>query len=171
MKKFLLWLILLASLSATFAEVDFVTLLQSRWVDTDTLIKAQTVPRNTVAELLNLVECKDCHRPSPDTIQSFSSSWWDTFRLYPGKNFDDILYSNSIEDSNMYYCVAYVGNQWYMNWFPRSTSPICSWKFCGAQSITNADLIQTLFNITAKSFYNQYNVNPYLHRTIFDSKI
>lgn len=145
--------------SSTSATTDFLWLLESKNINTQDLLEADTVPRETVAELLNLVDCQDCHRPSQSIIQSLTSSWRQTFRTYPGKNFDDIAYNNTPSQENMYYCIAYVGNKWYMNWYPRSTSPLCSWRFCGGLDITNADVIQTVFNITAQTFYNQYSAD------------
>ncbi len=161
MKRYIVWILWVFALfcSSTYAATDFLSLLQSKNYDTNALLQAQSVPRNTVAELLNLVDCNDCHKPSPSVIQSLTSSWRANFKTYPGKNFDDIIYNAQPTQDNMYYCIAYVGNKWYMNWYPRSTSPLCSGRFCGGLDITNADVIQTIFNITAQTFYNQYSAN------------
>ncbi len=97
--------------SSTSAATDFLSLLESKNINTQALLEADTVPRETVAELLNLVDCQDCHRPSQSIIQTLTSSWRQTFRTYPGKNFDDIAYNNVPSQENMYYCIAYVGNK------------------------------------------------------------
>jgi hypothetical protein len=145
--------------SIAYADSAFPASLEARWIDVNAIYNAPTVPRGTVAELLNIVDCHDCHRPSTDVVNSLTQSWWNAFRQFPGKNFDDVKYDESLDVSNNYYCIAYVGNQWYMNGYPRSTSPFCSWKFCGWLPITNADLIQTIFNITSKAFYSDYKAN------------
>ncbi len=138
---------------------DFTAILEARGIDVNALVQQTEVPRATVAELLNSVDCQDCHRPSQENKSTLTTSWWDQFRLFPGKNFDDVIFNDSLDPANQYYCIAYVGNKWYMNWYPRSTSPLCSWRFCGTLSLTNADLIQTVFNITAPLFFSQYKAN------------
>lgn len=162
MKRVLLGIIAISTIicgSHSFATTDFLSLLESKNYNTQDILQADRVKRDTVAEMLNLVDCHDCHRPSQSIMQTLTQSWWTDFRLYPGKNFDDVMYNTATSQENMYYCIAYVGNKWYMNWYPRSTSPLCSGKFCGWLDITNADLIQTIFNITAQTFYNQYTAD------------
>ncbi|MEI7477543.1 MAG: hypothetical protein WCJ81_03320 [bacterium] len=46
-----------------------------------------------------------------------------------------------------------------MNGYPRGSSPFCAGQFCGTLPITNADFIQTLFNIAAQTFYAQYQAS------------
>jgi PKD domain/Thrombospondin type 3 repeat len=138
---------------------EFLQLMQERWYDTQTLQVSSTVSRGVVTELLNLIDCHNCHKPSIDTIATLSQSWWEWFRIFPGKNFDDVMYSAAATQANQYYCIAYVGNQWYMNGYPRATSPFCSGKFCPQVPISNADVLQTVFNISSKTFYSQYAVN------------
>lgn len=158
-KLFLIAIAFFLSLQSSYAALDFLWLLENKGIDTQSLLIAPRVSRNTVAELLNIVDCQDCHRPSLDMQNALSPSRWDSFRLYPWNNFDDVQYNTSLDRANNYYCIAYVWNQWYMNWFPRSTSPVCSWKFCWQLDITNADVIQTVFNITSKYYYNQYTTD------------
>lgn len=160
MKK-LFWYIICILLWYNFASANtnFLDLLEIKGIDTQALQNAPTVQRWKVTELLNIVDCQDCHRPTQDMVSSLTQSWWNVFRTYPGNNFDDVSYDTSLANTNNYYCIAYVGNKWYMNWFPRSTSPVCSGKFCSDSNITNADVIQTVFNITAKIFYSQYKAD------------
>jgi Thrombospondin type 3 repeat len=146
---------------SAFANIEFIQSLEKRWIDVNSILVADRVTREDVAELLNVVECQNCRRPSATTVSSLSIWWWNVFRLYPGKNFDDVNFNNVISQSqdNNFYCIAYVGNKWYMNWFPRSTSPVCSGKFCGINAITVADVVQTVFNISMQSFFSQYKAN------------
>ncbi len=143
------------------ANTEFIQSLEKRWIDVDAILVADRVSREDVAELLNVVECQNCRRPDATTVSSLSEPWWNTFRLYPGKNFDDVNFNSQITVTtpNNFYCIAYVGNKWYMNWFPRSTSPVCSWKFCGENAITVADVIQTVFNVSMQSFFSQYSAD------------
>ena len=160
MKK-LFWYIVCILLwyNVASANTDFLQLLESKGIDTQILLNSSTVQRGEVTNLLNIVDCQDCYRPTKEMTSSLMQSWRNIFRTYPWNNFDDVSYDTSIVNTNEYYCIAYVGNKWYMNWFPRSTSPVCSWKFCSKNNITNADVIQTVFNITAKIFYSQYKAN------------
>ena len=118
MKRVLLGIIAISTIicgSHSFATTDFLSLLESKNYNTQEILQADRVKRDIVAEMLNLVDCHDCHRPSQSIMQTLTQSWWTDFRLYPGKNFDDVVYNTAISKDNMYYCIAYVGNKGYMN--------------------------------------------------------
>jgi len=152
---------LLASLCVGFATYqDFTASLTSvGGISISSLESAPTVSRNQLAELLNYVDCHDCHRPWKDLLTSLTSSWWNTFRASPAVNFDDVSYDSSLDLTNNYYCVAYTAEQWYMSWYPRQTSPLCSGKFCGTNNTTVADFIQVIINILADRIASHYQVN------------
>jgi PKD domain/Thrombospondin type 3 repeat len=167
MRRFVLFaLALFVSTSAFAVNTDFLQLLWRRWFDADGIMQAQFVSRGQVAELLNMIDCQNCHRPSRTRVQTLSSTRRAGFQGFPGKNFDDVSYSSTLSSDNAYYCISYVGNQWYMNGYPRATSPLCSGKFCAWLPITVADTIQTIFNIAGQSFYSQYRAD----RTAIDAR-
>lgn len=80
---------------ATSLSSSFSSLLEKRNISVDDLLMQEKVTRYRVTELLSLIDCHDCHKPSQQVIQVLSSSWWDAFRLFPGKNFDDVGYSTN----------------------------------------------------------------------------
>ncbi|MEI7477544.1 MAG: hypothetical protein WCJ81_03325 [bacterium] len=86
-------------------------MLQDKQIDVNAIQQASTVSRFVVTELLNAVDCQDCHRPTSTVVNTFTSSRWNAFRLYPGKNFDDVLYNAGLQQSNDYYCVSYVADK------------------------------------------------------------
>lgn len=145
---------------AAFADYEeFVNSLSTVQVDADAIASSPTISRFDVAKLLNFIDCNDCHRPSNEYVQRLTSPWWSTFRALPSANFDDVNYSNSLSPNNNYYCVAYVAEQWYMSWYPRQTSPLCSGKFCGSNNTTVADFIQVIINILAERVASHYQAN------------
>jgi hypothetical protein len=63
------------------------------------------------------------------------------------------------DQKNYYYCVAYVGDNDYMNGYPATTSPICAGKFCGAQNTTKAEFLQVIINLLAKYIYPDIQID------------
>ena len=53
-------------------------------------MNAQTVSRDRVVELLNLMDCHDCHKSPKEVVDTLTESRWNDFRVLPGKNFADI---------------------------------------------------------------------------------
>ncbi len=80
-------------------------------LDAANIAKASVVSRYDLAELLNFIDCHDCHRPGNDLVEKLTSSRWDLFRVTPTANFDDVSYSSSLSSNNNYYCVAYVADK------------------------------------------------------------
>lgn len=105
------------------------------------------------------MDCHDCHKSPKEVVDTLTESRWNDFRVLPGKNFADIDYNRVADRSNTYYCVSYVANKWYVNWFPRGGSPMCPGKFCGSLDMTNADFLQAVFNILAQTVYSEYSLS------------
>ena len=141
------------------AYSDFVSSLDAVKINGQAIESAAAVSRNDLATLLNYVDCQDCHKPGSELVERLTSSWWSTFRMSPTANFDDVAYNPNLVSENNYYCIAYVGEQWYMAWYPRQTSPFCSGRFCGTNNTTVADFIQVIINILADRIASHYQVN------------
>lgn len=153
----LIWL-LWTSVFATYE--DFSNQLKTMGIDVTTIESQQNISRYDVARLLNSVECKDCVSPNQDMISKYVQNFWSTFTATPGKDFADItfwwwLYNNL----SYYYCVAYVGDNTYMRWYPKATSPVCGGQFCGIKNTTTAEFIQVIINILAKYIYKDLHLN------------
>ena len=163
MKKYFWILISLICLlwTSVFATYeDFSNQLKTMWFDVTTIASQNSVSRYDLARLLNIVECKDCIHPDQDMMKKYVQSFWSTFTAIPGKDFGDIsflwgLYNNV----SYYYCVAYVGDNTYMRWYPKATSPVCGGQFCGTKNTTTAEFIQVVINILAKYIYKDINLN------------
>lgn len=130
------------------------------WLDVKTIESQSSVSRYDLARLLNVVECKDCIKPNQDMLNKYIQNYWSTFTATPGKDFTDIsflwgLYNNI----SYYYCVAYVGDNTYMRWYPKATSPVCGGQFCGTKNTTTAEFIQVVINILARYIYKDINLN------------
>lgn len=112
------------------------------------------VSRNEMTQILAAGNCKDCIHPGPELVSAYTAERLDTFTKEPANNFVDLSLSGAY-----YYCVAYAGDKWWVNGYPKSTSPFCPWRYCGANTVTQAELIQALFNMIAPSIYAKYSAN------------
>jgi hypothetical protein len=75
----------------------------------------------------------------------------------PGKDFDDIIFGSSYYNwKPYYYCVAYVGDNNWMRWYPQWVSPVCDWKFCGYRNTTVWEFLQVVLNISDQYVFNRY---------------
>jgi len=125
-----------------------------------TIESQNSISRYDLARLLNMVECKDCIHPNQDMLNKYIQNYWSTFTATPGKDFADISYLWWLYNNNSYYyCVAYVGDNTYMRWYPKATSPVCGGQFCGTKDTTTAEFIQVVINILAKYIYKDINLN------------
>lgn len=129
-------------------------------IDINTLIDGETLSRYDLAKLLNAVECKDCINPDSDFLIKYNSDFWSNFKLIAGNNFNDISYLWWIWDKkNYYYCVAYAGENEYMNWYPLNTSPVCAGNFCWEQKVSKSEFMQVIINLISNYIYNNLSVN------------
>lgn len=138
----------------------FLVQLKSMNIPVDTIMTSKWISRYELARLLNAVECKDCVSPSQDMISAYTSTFWSQFVKIPGKDFGDIDYLWWIfNQTKYYYCVAYVGDNTYMRWYPIATSPVCAGKFCGSRNVTKAEFIQVGINLVAKYIFKDFSLN------------
>jgi hypothetical protein len=139
---------------------NFSNELQSMGIQTETFAEKQSVSRYELARLLNAVECQDCIYTPVPMIERYTNPFWSDFIQLPWKDFNDITFQwGMFQGKSYYYCVAYVGDNNYMRWYPEETSPICAWLFCGARNTNYAEFIQVVINILAKYIYQNYRAN------------
>lgn len=163
MKKYfwlLITLILLLWTSVFATYEDFFNQLENMWVSPQKIESENSISRYNVARLLNSVECKDCVIPNQNMINTYVQSFRSTFTAQEDKDFSDIQYLWGIyNNQSYYYCVAYVGDNNYMKGYPKATSPVCEWQFCGSKNMTTAEFIQVVVNIMSKYMYRDISVN------------
>ena len=138
---------------------SFTERLEEMWVDVVSLSAKKSVSRYEISRLLNAANCEDCVQAPAWMRQTYSQTFWDSFKVRDDKDFDDISYGWAVWNrKSYYYCVAYVWDNGYMAWYP-STSTKCKWKFCGQDSITTSEVYQTVLNISQDKIRNNYTVN------------
>ena len=124
------------------------------------ILASTGVTRYELSRLLNATECKDCINPDKSYLNTYTGGFWTNFVNIPGKDFNDILYANAaFANKNYFYCVAYVGDNWYMRWYPLKTSPICPGQFCGTRYTTKAEFLQVVMNMISKYIYAINTIN------------
>lgn len=134
--------------------------IQSMGINVQEFSQRQSISRYELARLLNAVECQDCIQSPNWMIERYTNPFWSDFITLPGKDFGDIPFQWwSFQWNNYYYCVAYVGDNNYMRWYPEDTSPICAWLFCGTRNANYAEFIQVIINVLAKYIYQEYRAD------------
>lgn len=119
-----------------------------------------TLTRYDLAEFLSLADCEQCLLPSAEQILTYDAQWWDTFRTQPGNNFDDVESGQEYYEGNEYsICIASAADKWWINGYPRDSSPFCPGRFCGANTLSYAELVQAAINIIAPTVYQKYSLN------------
>lgn len=161
MKKILLFIFSLFLIGFSFWEYnDFLDNLKELNFPTEAITGQKAISRYDMTRIINLSDCVDCQQISPIWKSTLSEQWWAQFKIGLWKNFDEIGYENAMFNwKNYYYCVAYAAQKWYVNWYPKSTSPFCPGKFCGSSNTTMAEFIQILVNILWWYSYSKYTVN------------
>lgn len=141
-------------------NADFTQNLKDMNINITATQAKKTISRYDLAKLLNASECKDCILPKQDIVDKYIAAFRSSFSSQPGNYFSDISYLWWVYDQrNYYYCVAYVGDNDYMNGYPTTTSPICAGKFCGAQNTTKAEFLQVIINLLAKYIYPDIQID------------
>lgn len=163
---------------------DFWAKLSALGISPASLQSQKGLTRYQLTRLLNAVECQDCTLPTLQQTEHFNQDFWSTFSALPGKDFRDIAFRDAKHNNtNYYYCVAYVWEQNYMRGYPQSTSPLCSGNFCGSRLVSKGEFYQTLVNLLAtrlapsytlprkeiKNWLQTLSKSSYQYRT-FDSK-
>ncbi len=133
---------------------DFRDDLDQVGINVSQLEQKKGISRYEMVQVLAAGDCLDCLHPSPAMVSHYTQQWLDAFVREPANNFLDLSVTWWY-----YYCVAYAGDQWWVNWYPKTTSPFCPWKYCGANTVSQGELIQVLFNMIAKDVYATYEVN------------
>ena len=118
-----------------------------------------SISRYEVTRLLNAADCQDCIQ-APDWMKrTYTQNFWDKFKAIDGKDFNDVGYEAGVwNKKSYYYCVAYVGDKWYMAGYP-STSTKCKWNFCGQEMITKSEFYQTVLNIIQNQIRQKYLID------------
>ena len=161
--KWYLWLLPILCISILFAwsvnATSFSERLAQIWVDINTFSNKKSISRYEIARLLNAANCEDCIQ-APDWMkQDYNETFWDNFKVIDWKDFNDINYWAAVRNKkSYYYCVAYVGDNWYMAWYPL-TSTKCQWNFCGQDAITVSETYQTVLNIIQDQIREKYQIN------------
>jgi len=142
------------------AYEDFLSQLQVMWITSDDVQNKPSLTRYELTRLLNAVQCIDCIKPDEQKEQFYSEDFWNNFTNLPGKDFGDVSYLGGVfQDLSYYYCVAYVGDQDYMRWYPKELSNVCWGLFCGQRSVTKAEFVQVIINLIWQYIYTNYKAD------------
>ena len=155
-----LFLFSLLSLSVWYVRAEtFAERLSEVGLDIVSFSKKDSISRYEVARLLNAANCQDCIQYPDWMRQTYTQKFWDDFRAIDWKDFDDVNFEAGVwNKKSYYYCVAYVGDNGYMAWYP-STSTKCKWSFCGQESITISEFYQTVLNIIQDQIRSKYLID------------
>lgn len=94
----------------------FIDQLRTMNIPINQILIETGITRYEVTRLLNAVECKDCINPDRSYIDRYTPNYWTTFLGTMGNYFKDIKYNEAKFNKKSYYnCVAYVGDNDYMN--------------------------------------------------------
>ena len=145
-----IWCVHAATFSERLSEVG---------LDVTTFSNKNSISRYEVTRLLNAANCQDCIQAPNWMRTTYNQDFWDNFRAIDWKDFDDVNYEAGVRNKkSYYYCVAYVGDNWYMAWYP-STSTKCQWNFCGQEDITASEFYQTVLNIIQSQIRQKYLID------------
>ncbi len=157
------FLIGIALCFSVFADAPYDTFLKNlkySGFSPQEIAQQEVVSRYAFSSLLNASECKNCLVPNKDYTDRYSADFWEKFSTTPWHYFSDIAFQDAnFLGNNYFYCVAYVGDHQYMQWYSQYTSPICGGKFCGTKNVSNAELYQVLVNMLAKYIYQDFSVD------------
>ena len=158
---FIITCILFTPINKSNADYEeFLDWLKNINIPVDDMMDNKWLSRYEITRLLNAVECNDCINPDTNIINRYNSSFWTDFKLIAWNNFNDIWYAGwEWNNKKYYYCVAYVWDNDYMNWYPINTSPICAGKFCWAQTVNKAEFIQVIINLISNYIYWDISTN------------
>ena len=140
------WAITTAQTSDEFKNSSFYKKITQLEIPVWNILLGNTLTRYDFTRLLNAIECQDCIVPDSTMVRKYNEESWQLFQQLPWKYFEDIDYLWwTYNWTNYYYCVANIGSDDIMNWYPRGTST-CWWKFCGQRNVTKAEFYHTLSN-------------------------
>jgi Thrombospondin type 3 repeat len=119
----------------------------------------KTISRYEFTELLTAAECRDCLSPEKTLADTYTSPRLQTIKTAPMIALDDIERTDEWPNTPWFYCVANVVDRWLMQWFPRSTSPYCPWKFCGTSDLTMIDFLDSMIRTLWVTVREEYPVD------------
>jgi len=155
-------------------DTTFLRAIQDQGVNTSNLSASNAISRYDTARLMSSVECLDCLNPPQRMRERYTRQWLNDFVVIPSNNFDDLTHPvTRYKSLNYYYCTAYAADQWYINGYPRTSSPYCPGKFCGTANTSMSEFVQIIFNISAKYSSVDYDADwkSILARTVQLSNI
>lgn len=142
------WLLILC---ITLCAPFFVFTQNDQWT--------QTINRYEFTELLTAAQCRDCLRPETELVETYTAPWLESIKTSPLIALDDIERTDVWPNTSWFYCVANVVDRWLMQWFPRTTSPYCPWKFCGTSDLTMIDFLDALIRTLWPTVREKYQIN------------
>lgn len=141
---------------------EFINTLKKLDYNTESISNQKAISRFDMTRIINLSDCYDCTLPSTDIKSKLNIDWWNNFKVWIWKNFEEVSFENTNYNwKDYYYCVSYAAFKNYVNWYPKTTSPFCPWKFCWTNNTTIAEFIQVLVNILWTYLYDKYSLNWY----------
>ncbi len=157
MIRFFLFLLVPFLPSVLFAQSLTTSDLDARF---DDISEQESVSRYDLAEFLVLATCKQCALPDALQKETYTQQWRDEKKKDTGVFVKDITPGEEIYQWREYsYCLAEVVDAWRMNWYPTSTSPLCPWRFCGANTLVFGEFTQALMNILDPADYARYTID------------
>ncbi len=152
-------------------RASFSDSLINAWIDTSALRWKEAVNRYDLARMVNSAICLDCVLPSPGQLAIYSQEWRKKIAQQPELAIDDIVAGNSIFEGKDYnVCVGTVVERGRMDGYPRVESPFCSGRFCGNNTITAGELIETFYRVVRDELQLSPSVSrSQLHERAVDS--
>ncbi len=143
---------------AQYVGVDDTSSANDLWVVQTS--STDILTRYDLTEFLSLWNCEQCVFANPEDLEKYDAQRWADFSAQAGNNFDDVEAGDEYYDGKEYsVCIARAAEKGWINGFPRSTSPFCPGRFCGANTLVYGELAQAIYNIIAPSIAQTYQIN------------
>ncbi len=126
------------------------------FVDTELMQDRGTVDRYDLAQFLSFMGCRDCLQYDEITKKKYSSERWEDKKDTSWLFIEDIKPNDEVYQWNEYsYCVANaIDNNWMVG-YPKTTSPFCAWRFCGSNTLTYGEFLQTIVAVVWDEIYKE----------------
>ena len=116
--------------------------------------------RYDLAYFLNIVDCKECTSPDKDLTDIYNDEWRNVAKADPDNFVDDVVPGEEFFGEREYsVCVANVIDNDWMSGYPRTTSPFCPWRFCGANTLSFGEFAQTLVSFLGDDAYSLASID------------
>ena len=127
----------------------------SHLVSLEEISERGTVSRYDLAYFLNIVDCKECSDPNKELSKKYDTAWREAAKADIDNFVDDVVPGDEEFGGKEYsVCVANVVDNNWMSWYPRTTSPFCPWRFCGANTLSFWEFSQTLVSFLWDDAYS-----------------